>query len=113
MSSKQLSEFFNKSLVINCPQMTLTKLASDSPKVYKGSGSITRTSSGQLELNLLYSDNASYSSFLGEVFEEYGDKTGKIISDRSAGIGKLVPENRYFDLNATDDQGRVWTSENS
>jgi len=110
MSSKKLLEFFDKSFVISCPQMTLTQLVTNSPKVYQGSGSVTRTSSRQLELKLLYSDNVSYSSFLGEVFEDYGDKTGKIISDKSAGIGRLVPEDRYFDLNATDDQGRVWTS---
>jgi len=57
MSSKKLLEFFDKSFVISCPQMTLTQLVTNSPKVYQGSGSVTRTSSRQLELKLLYSDN--------------------------------------------------------
>jgi len=74
--------------------MTLTQLASSSPTIYQGSGSVTRISSGQLELKSLCSRNVSYSS-----------------SDRGVGIGKLVPETSYFSLNATDDQGRVWTSE--
>jgi hypothetical protein len=99
MFSKKISEFFDKSLVINCPRMTITQLASNSPEVYQGSGSITRTSSGQLELKLFHSGDVSLSSFFRKVPEGYG------------AVGKPVPENRYFNLDATDNQGREWRSE--
>ncbi len=110
MIPQNLSEFFDKSLSINCPQITVKQLVSNSPKVYQGSGSITRTSTGQLKLELSYPDDNISSSFVGEFFEEYGDETGRTISDKSAGVGKVVPESKYFYLDATDEHGRNWTS---
>ena len=103
---------FDKSLSINCPQITVKQLVSNSPKVYQGSGSITRTSTGQLKLEFSYPDDNTWSSF-SESIEEYGEKVGETteISDKSAGVGKIVPETKYFSLTATDSQGREWTSE--
>jgi hypothetical protein len=103
---------FDKSLSINCPQITVKQLVSNSPKVYQGSGSITRTSTGQLKLELSYPDDNTWSSFRDSI-EEYGEKVGETtgISDKSARVGKIVPETKYFFLTATDSQGREWTSE--
>ncbi|TBR56513.1 hypothetical protein B4U84_29370 [Westiellopsis prolifica IICB1] len=111
MLSQNLSEFFDTSLHINCPKISLFKELINSQKIYQGSGSITRTSEGQLELELSYFDDNSWLLLL-EHIKELGEKRGSltVISDKSAGIGKIVPEEEYFSLSAIDSQGREWTS---
>ncbi|PMB19075.1 hypothetical protein [Fischerella thermalis] len=111
MLSQNLSEFFDTSLHLNCPQISLRKELINSQEIYQGSGSITRTSEGQLELKLSYFDDNSW-LLLFEHIEELGEKRGSLtrISDKSAGIGKIVPESEYFSLSAIDSQGREWTS---
>lgn len=52
-----MSEFYNQILCINCPRIILTQNSSNSPKVYQGSGSITRKSERNLELELSYFDD--------------------------------------------------------
>ncbi|GEM_PF-2898168 len=111
MLSQKLSEFFDTSLHINCPQISLRKELINSQKIYQGSGSIIRTSEGQLELELSCFKENSWESLL-EHIEELGEKQGSVtvISDKSAGIGKIVPESQYFCLSAIDFQGREWAS---
>lgn len=107
-----MSELFNNILHINCPQIILKQKSSNSPKVYQGLGSITRTNERNLELELSYFDDDSWSSML-KYFDSLGEKQGNItvLGDKSAGVGKIVPETEYFSLSATDEQSREWVSQ--
>ncbi|NER29311.1 MAG: hypothetical protein F6J89_17220 [Symploca sp. SIO1C4] len=93
------SEFFDKSLCINCPQITLTQKSSDSPTIYQGSGSISRNEQGKLEIKLslgVDDQRLLLKNFIEEFNENY--------------VGKFIPENRYFCLSATDEHDREWKS---
>lgn len=107
-----MSEFFNKILHINCPQIVLRQNSSNSPKVYRGSGLITRINQRNLEIELSYCDDDSWSSILKHL-ESLGEKQGNVtvVGDKSAGIGKIVQETEYFSLSATDEQDRKWVSQ--
>lgn len=111
MPSQNALEFFSQPIHIICPQIILNKKSLNTPKLYQGSGSITRSSSGQLKLELACADDNTWSSlleFITEIGEEQGDLV--VVNDQSVGIGKIVPETEYFSLTAIDCQGREWTS---
>ncbi|MEM9922404.1 MAG: hypothetical protein AAF915_01385 [Cyanobacteria bacterium P01_D01_bin.50] len=79
-----MSEFSNQILCINCPRIILRQNSSNSPKVYQGSGSITRKSERNLELELSYFNDDSWSSMLKH-FESLGEK-GRIIEARAESL---------------------------
>jgi hypothetical protein len=100
MFFKEILEFFNKSLTLNCPQIILTQNKLNKPKIYQGSGLITRTSKENLEVELSYLDEDIRSTML----EEY------IGIGELEIIGTTVKKEEYFSLTATDSEGREWIS---
>ncbi|MCC2691563.1 hypothetical protein [Nodularia sp. LEGE 04288] len=110
MTSQDFSDFLDKNLHIDCSKIILRN-DKNKPKIYEGTGSITRNSKGELEIELFYLDDNPWMS-LCEHIEAIGEKQGNltVLDDTTAKIGSITEESEYFSLSAFDVQGREWKS---
>lgn len=81
---------------IDCAEITLTQNKSDFPKVYSGPGTIYQKEDGSLEFKVFHKCNSTTDSSF-------------IVSNSE--VGKIIPNERYYNLRAVDINGDVWTSE--
>ncbi|MTJ55795.1 hypothetical protein FJR38_25580 [Anabaena sp. UHCC 0253] len=111
MDSQNSPDFFDRTLHIDCSKIILRNESINPPKIYEGTGYISRNSEGQLEVKLFYVNDDPLMSFM-EHLEELGEKRGNltVIDDISAKIGAIIEESEYFSLSAFDCQGREWKS---
>ena len=97
MNSKEWITFSHKEWSIDCPTIVLKQDFSRSPTTYRGPGSISQNTEGQLIVKLYCPDIIP--PFTAMTL--HGGKPGKI-----------VPKTVYFSLNATDLRGKLWTATN-
>lgn len=111
MDFQNSPDFFDKNLHIDCSKIILRNESINPPKIYEGTGYISRNSEGELEVKLFYVNDDPWMSFM-EHLEELGEKRGNltVIDDKSAKIGAIIEESEYFSLSAFDSQGREWKS---
>jgi len=77
------------------PQIVLTQAGTATPRTRTGPGTVVRGPDGALALRMAAVERVS----LAEVFSWQGD------------AGALLPPDAFFDMAATDDDGRLWRSE--
>ena len=93
------NEIENKALDINCISMTLIQCNEECSMVFTGTGFIKQNSEGILSFRLLYDGR-----------QEESIQT-KLAFRNSLSAGSIIPEEHFFDLEATDIHGNKWYSE--
>jgi hypothetical protein len=96
--SADLGRLIDRTLAIECFEITLTQNTDQAPFVFSGPGCITLQSDGRLALKMY---DAAKKSSIGDIARFFFHQT----------IG-LVPESEYYSLCAKDAHGNLWISSN-
>lgn len=100
LASETLKAFRDGTLELHCPEMVLRQRAAESPAEYKGAGIIRQDREQQLEFVLLENGPMpSPATGLTRMLANVGS------------VGQLVPEDRYYSLQAKDLRGWTWTAD--
>src|SRR3990167_6727300 len=101
LNPTEFNRFMSSNLVLDCVQIVLKQQTKNKPKTYKGPGSIYQDAAGQLHLKMFHR------------FKKYSDANDEAIKEvTSIGLplGKLIAEDYYYSMTATDMSGRKWTA---
>lgn len=98
MRPKYLDPILANSFTMDFIEITLTPRMPGLP-IYKGSGSVSQDNKGNLHLKLYYP-----LSLDANFVRHYGENLSRV-------PGKLIRKERYFQFEAVDMSGDVWTSE--
>lgn len=91
----EIEELKNGTWELDCPKMTLCKNSKKDVDVYKGGGYIRREPDGGLRFKL---------------YSERQLDIARVLN--TPGIsGKLIDDQEYYELSATDAKGRIWKSD--
>lgn len=96
ITEKVIDTLLKYTFEIDCAEITLTQNKSDSPRVYSGPGTIYQNEDGSLEFKIFHKCNSTTDSSF-------------IISGSE--VGKIIPNERYYNLRAIDTNDDVWVSE--
>ena len=81
-------------LTLDCPAMVLSNGDSDQPRRFSGPGRLSLDEHGQLQL----------------VLYDPGHDPDPRALIRTSGVGEWAPESDFYNLEATDLAGMIWTS---
>ena len=93
LQEKELGQFRNGLLEINCPSLALERQSPDEPRRYEGPGCIHQTPAGDLRMKVYCNDDRGCA-------ETWAGK--RIV------LGQLIPKESLYSLKAIDFRGRSW-----
>ena len=96
LNDAELDALRHLSWQIDCPRMILKSRSPNKPETYYGSGIIAQSDRGQLNFKL---------------FATRERNTEKWVFASPYEAGEILPDKAYFDLKATDFNGREWKSD--
>jgi hypothetical protein len=99
MQSKHYKQLISNQLEIDFVEVKLTQRTSCDSQTYQGVGSVYQQENGDLELKLYYR------------YPDVNAAFGRVNSNSHVEVGKVINDEKYFDLVATDMSGDIWTSE--
>ena len=81
---------------IDCPRIELSRSTESSPSTLTGSGELFQDKRGRIALKAYFCSDENLSSLVWDYWK--------------IPAGKIIPEDQYWNLEATDLKGRLWTS---
>lgn len=97
-NKETIDKFISNSFEIDCIDICLTQKTDEDPIIYTGPGTIYQDKHGILQLKL-YSKSNDIEKDLSHQFKHYPP-------------GKIIPDEDYFTLKATDMSGNEWVADN-
>jgi hypothetical protein len=95
MAFREVEEpLLEKRWEIDCVEMTLTQNDMPTPRVYQGKGFLRQDGEGVVRYRLYPTSD--------------GNIPGSLLGSSPGNAGKLLPDDAYYSLSATDWYGRVW-----
>lgn len=101
LNQTEFNSFFASGLVLDCVSIVLKQQTNNSPKTYKGPGSIYQDPTGQLHLKMFHRFKKH---------REANDEAIRELTGVGLSLGKLISEDYFYSMTATDMSGRTWTA---
>jgi len=99
MRTEIYKQLTTNNLEIDFIEVKLTQRTPTTPKLYQGVGSVYQTDNGELELKLYYR------------YRDDSPPLRALNTNKHVQVGKIISDERYFDLVAKDMSGNIWTAE--
>ncbi len=89
----ELETLKQKQWEMDCPHMAIRSRTSHKPVVFSGAGILSQSSTGQFEFKIYVNHRRNIEKW------DWG---------ASLKAGEIIPDHEFYDLSATDSDGRVW-----
>lgn len=100
LNDAEFKSYFDFQLILECSEIVLKQQVKGDPKTYRGPGSIALDETGSLNLKMYHRFKTSAAAT-----KDFADEFNAEISP-----GKLIGSEHYYNMVATDLQGRIWTA---
>lgn len=100
--TKEIESILDSKLILEFFEIVLTQMKENTPRKYRGPGSIWQDGDGFLHLKM-------YHTYVTN--DEAMTEVNAALGGNDLAVGKIIGDDHYFSLEAKDTQGRIWKEE--